>query len=92
MYKEYIMSALSSAKSAKKIKAVSSETATLFAMFESLSSAKRRYLTERLKELLNDEVSEQKWEKAFESNPQPMLKMASQALREHRQGKSKRMN
>jgi len=86
------MPGISPAKRAKKTKRVSSETATMLAMLESLPGAKRKYLTEKLRELMNEEISDQKWDTSLDSNSQPMLKMAVQALKEHRQGKSKPMN
>jgi hypothetical protein len=86
------MRKVSSSKRTKKTKSVSSETATMVAMLESLPGAKRRYLTEKLRELMNEEISDQKWDTTLDSNSQPMLKMAAQALKEHRQGKSKSMN
>jgi hypothetical protein len=86
------MHGVSSVKRAKKIKSVSSETITMLAMLESLPGAKRKYLTEKLRELINEEISDQKWDTIIDTNSQPMLKMAAQALKEHRQGKSKSMN
>jgi len=83
------MRATSSSKAAKNI---STETATVVGMLEALPSAKRKYLIEKLRELVSEEVAEQKWDSLLQSKPEPLLKMATKALKEHHDGKSKPMS
>ena len=69
----------------------SKETKTVIGMFEQLSAVRRKHLLEKIQELILEQESENKWEQLFETSPEPMLKMANNALRDHKNGKSKLM-
>ncbi|NNM95582.1 MAG: hypothetical protein HKL88_09020 [Bacteroidia bacterium] len=73
----------------RKTKNISTETATIVEVLEAMSAARRKYFVERLLEIVNEEIAEQKWDATLNFNPNPMLKIAEQAIKEHRKGKSK---
>lgn len=69
----------------------SKETKTIIRLFEQLLSLKRKQLLEKIQEITLDQQSENKWESLLESHPKPMIEMAKNALREHKNGRSKPM-
>jgi len=74
-----------------KLATYSKETTTAIGMLERVSATRRKLLVEKLQELLLEQESENKWEHLLETHPEPMLAMANNALREHKNGKSKLM-
>ena len=69
----------------------SKETKTIIRLFEHLPAIKRKKLLEKVQEITLEQESESKWEYLFESHPKPMIEMAKNALREHKNGRSKPM-
>jgi hypothetical protein len=67
----------------------SKETRTVNEIFEGLSANKRKHLLEKIQELNLEQESESKWDTLLESSPDPMIKMAKNAIREHKSGHSK---
>ena len=69
----------------------SPETLTAMELLESIPQAKRKYIVEQLRSLVVEEEIEEKWDRLLESYPEPMLRMAKQAIQQHKTGKSKPM-
>lgn len=69
---------------------LSPESVTAVEILESISIVHRNQAVEMLRVFANELSEEQKWEKLYLKYPEPMKKMASEALEEHRSGKSKK--
>jgi len=69
---------------------LSPESVTAVAILENISIDHRNQAVEMLRAFVNELSGEKKWEKLYLKHPEPMKKMASEALKEHRAGKSKR--
>lgn len=67
----------------------SKETKTVIELFEGLSASERKYLLEKIQEVILEKESENKWDNLLELSPEPMKEMANRALREHKKGHSK---
>jgi NAD(P)H-flavin reductase len=70
-------------------KALSPESLTAVEMMETIDAHQRSQALEILRNFINEVHSEQKWEKLYSAHPEPMVKLAKQAIKEHREGKSK---
>ena len=68
---------------------MSPESLTAVEILESISVTHRSQALEMLRTFAYELQSEQKWEELYSKHPGPMKKMAKQALREHREGKSR---
>ena len=67
---------------------LSPESLTAVEILESISETHRDQALEMLRTFAYELRSERKWEELFSKHPGPMKKMAKQALKEHREGKS----
>ena len=67
----------------------SKETRTVIEIFEGLPAAKRKHLLEKVQDLNLEQESDTNWDNLLDSSPDPMIKMAKNALREHKSGRSK---
>ncbi len=67
----------------------SKETRTVIEILEGLPAAKRKHLLEKILDLNLEQESENNWDNLLESSPDPMIKMAKNALRNHKGGHSK---
>ena len=67
---------------------LSPESLTAVEILESINSVHRNQALEMLRNFAYELRSEQKWEELYSKHPGPMNKMAKQALKEHREGKS----
>ena len=72
-------------------KSLSPESLTAIEMFEAIDVYHRSQALEILRNFINEIQSEQKWEKLYSEHPEPMIKMARQAVLEHREGKSQEL-
>ncbi len=70
---------------------LSPESLTAVEILESINSVHRNQALEMLRNFAYELRSEQKWEKLYSKHPGPMNKMAKQALKEHREGKSQEL-
>ena len=60
-------------------------------ILESINAVHRNQALEMLRNFAHELRSEQKWEELYSKHPGPMKKMAKQALKEHREGKSQEL-
>ena len=70
---------------------LSPETLTAVEILESISAIHRNQALEMLRTFAYELRSEKKWEGLYSNHPGPMKKMAKQALKEHREGKSQEL-
>ena len=70
---------------------LSPESLTAVEILESISAIHRNQALEMLRNFVHELRSEQKWEELYSKHPGPMKKMAKQALKEHREGKSQEL-
>jgi hypothetical protein len=70
---------------------LSPESITAVEILESINSVYRNQALEMLRNFAHELHSEQKWEELYSKHPGPMKKMAKQALKEHREGKSQEL-
>ena len=70
---------------------LSPESLTAVELLESISSVHRNQALEMLRNFTYELRSEQKWEELYSKHPEPMRKMAKQALKEHMEGKSQEL-
>ena len=70
---------------------LSPESLTAVEILESISAIHRNQALEMLRNFAHELRSEQKWEELHSKHPGPMKKMAKQALKEHREGKSQEL-
>ena len=71
-------------------KPLSPESLTAIEIFENISAMHRNQALEMLRNFVQELRSEQKWESFYTNHPEPMKEMAKQALKEHREGKSRK--
>jgi len=72
-------------------KLLSPESLTAVEILESISTVHRNQALEILRGFVQEFRSEEKWEELLSKHPEPMIKMAKQALEEHRAGKSQEL-
>ncbi len=70
---------------------LSPESLTAVEILESISVTHRNQALDMLRTFAYELRSEQKWEEFYSKHPGPMKKMAKQALKEHREGKSREL-
>ncbi len=70
---------------------LSPESLTAVEILESISAIHRNQALEMLRNFVHELRSEQKWEELYSKHPGSMKKMANQALKEHREGKSQEL-
>ena len=70
---------------------LSPESLTAVEILESINVVHRNQALEMLRNFAHDLGSEQKWQELYSKHPGPMKKMAKQALKEHREGKSQEL-
>jgi len=68
-------------------KTLSPESLTAVEMMETINVHKRNEALEILRNFISEIHSEQEWEELYSDHPEPMIKMARQAVQEHREGK-----
>ncbi|RLE05363.1 MAG: hypothetical protein DRJ13_02150 [Bacteroidetes bacterium] len=68
---------------------LSPQSLTAVEILESISQIHRNQALEMLRNFANELRSDQKWEELYSKHPEPMRQMAKQALKEHREGKSR---
>ena len=72
-------------------KSLTPESLTAVEILESIDTVHRNQALEMLRNFVYEIHSEQKWEELYSKHPGPMKKMAKQALKEHREGKSQEL-
>lgn len=70
---------------------LSPESLTAVEILESISAIHRDQAIEMLRAFAYERHIEEKWDGLFSMHPEPMEKMARQALKEHREGKSREL-
>ena len=70
---------------------LSPESLTAVEILESINAVHRNQALEVLRNFAYELHSEQNWEELYSKHPEPMKKMAKQALKEHREGKSQEL-
>ncbi len=70
---------------------LSPESLTAVEILESIDSSQRSQALEMLRNYVYELRREQKWEELFSKYPAPMIKMAKQAIKEHGEGKSRKL-
>jgi len=70
---------------------LSPESLTAVEILESISVIHRNEALEMLRNFAQELYSEKEWEKLYSKYPGPMKKMAEQAMKEHREGKSREL-
>ena len=70
---------------------LSPESLTAVDILESINAIHRNQALEMLRNFVHELRSEQKWEELYSKHPEPMREMAKQALKEHREGKSRKL-
>jgi len=70
---------------------LSPESLTAVEILESINESHRNQALELLRDFVHELRSEQKWEELYSTHPGPMKEMAKQALKEHREGKSREL-
>ncbi|MBW2006417.1 MAG: hypothetical protein JRI72_17855 [Deltaproteobacteria bacterium] len=68
---------------------ISPQSLTAVEMLESIDASHRNQALEMLRNFVYELRSEQKWEELYSNHPAPMREMAKQALKEHKEGKSR---
>ena len=71
------------------MKTISADTTTAIAILEELSEDRRKSVVEKLRQIAAEEKSDENWERTLSKHPQPMLDMADEALKEHKNGLTK---
>jgi len=70
---------------------ISPQSLTAVEILESIDASCRNQALEMLRNFVYEVRSEQEWEKLYSNHPGPMRKMARQALKDHNEGKSRRL-
>ena len=70
---------------------LSPESLTAVEILESINSNHRNQALEMLRSFAHEPRSEQKWEELYSKHHGPMREMVKQALKEHREGKSREL-
>ena len=73
------------------LKSLTPESLTAVEILEGIDKVHRNQALEMLRNFVYELHSEQKWEELYSKHPEPMIKMAMQALQEHRNGKSREL-
>jgi hypothetical protein len=81
-------------KEAPKVEAstpLSPQSLTAVEILESIDASYRNQALEMLRHFAYELRSERKWEELYSNHPGPMREMARQALKEHKEGKSRKL-
>ena len=70
---------------------LSPQTLTAVEILENIDESHRKQALEMLRNFAYELRSEQKWEELYSNHPGPMREMAKQALKEHKEGKSRKL-
>jgi len=70
---------------------LSPQTLTAVEIFEDIDASHRNQALEMLRNFAYEIRSEKKWEELYSNHPAPMKEMAKQALKEHKEGKSRKL-
>jgi len=70
---------------------LSPESLTAVEILENIDANHRNQALEMLRNFAYELRSEQRWEELYANHPGPMKEMAKQALKEHKEGKSRRL-
>lgn len=70
---------------------LSPESLTAVEILENIDASHRNQALEVLRNFAYELRSEQRWEELYTNHPAPMKKMAKQALKDHKEGKSRRL-
>ena len=70
---------------------LSPESLTAVEILENIDANHRNQALEMLRKFVYENRSEQRWEELYTNHPGPMKKLAKQALKEHKEGKSRRL-
>ncbi len=70
---------------------LSPQTLTAVEIFENIDASHRNQALEMLRNFAYELHSEQKWEELHSNHPGPMREMAKQALKDHKEGKSRKL-
>ena len=70
---------------------LSPQALTAVEILEKIDASHRNQALEMLRNFAYELRSEQTWEELYTNHPGPMKKLAKQALKEHKEGKSRRL-
>ncbi len=70
---------------------LSPQTLTAVEILENIDASHRNQALEMLRNFAYELRSEQKWEELYSNHPGPMREMAKQALKDHKEGKSRKL-
>jgi len=70
---------------------ISPQSLTAVEILENIDAIHRNQALDMLRSFAQELRSEQKWEELYSKHPGPMREMAKQALKEHREGKSREL-
>ncbi len=70
---------------------LSPQTLTAVEILENIDTNHRNQALEMLRNFVYELRSEQKWEELYSDHPGPMREMAKQALKDHKEGKSRKL-
>jgi Tfp pilus assembly ATPase PilU len=70
---------------------LSPQTLTAVEILENIDANHRNQALEMLRNFVYELRSEQKWEELYSNHPGPMREMAKQALKDHKEGKSRKL-
>jgi len=70
---------------------LSPQTLTAVEILENIDARHRNQALEMLRNFAYELRSEQKWEELYSNHPGPMREMAKQALKDHKEGKSRKL-
>ena len=70
---------------------LSPQTLTAVEIFENIDASHRNQALEVLRNFAYELRSEKKWEGLYSNHPGPMREMAKQALKDHKEGKSRKL-
>jgi len=70
---------------------LSPQTLTAVEILENIDASHRNQALEMLRNFAYELRSEQKWEELYSNHSGPMREMAKQALKDHKEGKSRKL-
>jgi len=70
---------------------LSPQTLTAVEILENIDESHRNQALEMLRNFAYELRSERNWEELYSNHPGPMREMARQALKEHKEGKSRKL-
>ena len=70
---------------------LSPESLTAIEILESIGEVHRDQALQLLRDFAHELRSEKKWEDLYRKHPEPMIAMAKQALKEHKDGNSREL-